>query len=489
MKKQTDYSLENKIQKLSRASNKKRKKSYYATIVGFMLTATIVLAGTTYFADKSEYIKRRAGTSDSEIAKDPDGAIHKAQENLQSFGDWRSDLTIKTGNAGEIVRMLLVLAKAKEAKNLAVGEILADYRDLISQFPDSHESIEALCRIVELDKDNGLEYSEKILEESGNHGSIVAFYERLIKSCIERSDSQNAEKYVKLFIDKYASGPDGLKLMAGLVNKFRRFGEKTQLYRFIDSNVAENPDSSIYCAIFKQRILLLKSRGAIEELLGMANSACQKFGGTKLASCAMGVLADEKYQQDQFVEVVETFRADLFAENKPESTVAEDIDKILAIYSTNTLRAQGVDFGKVYEALAMHSDSLGKKIVGVHCYKQSAKARGFSIEVFKDGATAGTEYCNTTAENEIWFWKGFFAVEEGDLMTAAMLYGRFLKADSSSILAAKAYYDIASARVALGQYEEAKEAITKAKKISPCEPVIEMERALNDSTGHMGTES
>ena len=118
----------------------------------------------------------------------------------------------------------------------------------------------------------------------------------------------------------------------------------------------------------------------------------------------------------------------------------------------------------------MHKDEVG------------AKAKGFSLDAFEHAASKVANYCNTTPENEIWFWKGLFAAEEGDLMAAGLMYERFLKTDATSILAARAYYDTARARMVLGQYSEAGDAIAEAKRISPCEPIIQLEWELADST-------
>ena len=182
--------------------------------------------------------------------------------------------------------------------------------------------------------------------------------------------------------------------------------------------------------------------------------------------------------KENYVSILEIFKPNLFAKDKPETVIIEDIDKNLVLYRANTLQTQGVDVGRVYESLAEYTQNLGLDTTAIHCYKQNAKARGFSIEAFERAAVVNTKYCNTGPENEIWLWKGLFAAEKGDLMAAAMIYQRFLKADDSSILAAAAYYNVARANMSMGWDAEAKGAIAKAKLISPCKPVIELEREL-----------
>jgi hypothetical protein len=70
------------------------------------------------------------------------------------------------------------------------------------------------------------------------------------------------------------------------------------------------------------------------------------------------------------------------------------------------------------------------------------------------------------------------AAQEGDLMAAGMICERFLTADDSSIFAAKAFHTLAHTRMQLGRYVEAKEALMKAKSLSPCQSVIELEQEL-----------
>jgi hypothetical protein len=72
------------------------------------------------------------------------------------------------------------------------------------------------------------------------------------------------------------------------------------------------------------------------------------------------------------------------------------------------------------------------------------------------------------------------AAEDGDITASIKAYEEFLKREVNSVLAARAYYDIAKAKMMLGQ--DAKETLAKAKALSPCEPVIELEREVN-STG------
>lgn len=457
--------------------SKRAKRTLMATIVSSVLTAAVVLASTVNFADKSGQIFRSSRITDTQIAEDPDKVIRHAQESLDEFGNWRVNPTVRTEHADEIAGWLLVTARAKEAKNMASEDVLKDYYGLIERFPDFAGIIEVLCKVVHLDKENGLAYATNFLEKSGDPGHTTAFYARLIKSSLAESDYLNVEKYVKLFIDKYGSDRDGLKFMAQIMASVGPVQWREQLAEIIERNVLENPNSPLCCAVFRYRILVL-SKADATGALEMAESVRQRFPGTKLAVYATTVLADNEYQQGNFVFALEAFKPAIFTESKSETEIIEDIDNTVTLYNANTLRPQGVDSGKIYESLAKYTHGLGRNTVAVHCYRQSAKAKGFSIEAFERAAPEDTKYCNTGPENEIWFWKGLFTAEEGDLIAAAMIYERFLKADSSGILAAAAYYNTARAKMALGWYVEAKETIAKAKSISPCLPVIKLEQEL-----------
>jgi tetratricopeptide (TPR) repeat protein len=249
--------------------------------------------------------------------------------------------------------------------------------------------------------------------------------------------------------------------------------------------VSKDPNSVIRCGLFRQLATAVSGNGNFSRFLEEAESVRRKFPGTRLAICASAILADNEYQQGNYVSAIKVFKAELFAEHRSESAIIEDISSLIVLYNVNTLRTQGIDSGKFYESLAKYCYSLNRNGASVFCYRQSAKAKGFSLDAFERAASKFTKYSNTTAENEIWFWKGLFAAEDGDLMSAGLLYEKFLKTDAMSILAARAYYDTARARMLLGQYAEASEAITEAKRISPCESVIQMEWEIADAAASL----
>ncbi|MHC4739727.1 MAG: tetratricopeptide repeat protein [Planctomycetota bacterium] len=460
--------------KQSDVENNKTKK-VLATIMASTLTATVVVASTIHFADKSDQLFRSSRISDAQIATDPDRAIQKAHEKLREFGQWRTNPIIKTKHTDEITHALLVIAKAKEVKSFP-SDVVKNYYELIEQFPDSSRRIEVLCKIVSLDKEKGMEYAIKFLERSGDVNDAILFYSRLIRNYLSPSESDflSTKKCVNLFMDKYGFTENGVKLMAQLTSSIGRVSEQERLNKIIESKVVEDPNSDICCAYFRQRALSLYKTKDFAKALEIAVSVRRKFPKTKLATCLAAITADDCYQKENYVVALKEFEEDLFSKGKSETVIVEDIDGILELYTASVLRRQSIDRGRIYESLAKHAESLGLSTTAVHCYRQSAKVKGSYIDVFERAAQKNTKYCNTNPENEIWFWKGMSATEESNLTVAVMMYERFLKTDSKSILAAVAYYNSACAKTSLGQHVEAKEAITKAELISPCRPVIEL---------------
>ena len=420
--------------------------------------------------------------TDVEIARDPEKVLRQAYENLQQFNNWRTNPTVKTEYVREIASSLLVIAKAKQAKGNPINEILYNFYEITKQFPDAPQAIMALCELATMDKQNGWGYAVDFLAKDATGTKAAQFYGTLIKKYMTEADYANVEKYVKLFIDKYISASNGLELVDQLMSSIGSLRNREDLRKIIERNVLQNPNSEICCAVFGHRALELSRAKKFDQVSELAKWIQMKFPETKLAVCATAALADNQYRQGNYVSALLTFKPKFLTQDRPESEITKDIDSTLTFYKANTLRTQGIDSGKVYEALAKYTNSLGLNALAVHCYKKSATIRGFDLSTFEDAASETIKYSNSTPDAEVWFWKGLFAAEHGNLMTAAMTYKRFLKTDTSSILAARAYYDTARARMALGQYFEARDDIAEAKRISPCEPIIQLERELNNST-------
>ncbi len=426
------------------------------------------------------------GIIDVEIAGDPEKALRQAYEKMRQFGDWRTNPKVEKEHLREIAGLLLIIAKSKQAKGNPISEILYDYYEITKRFPDTPETIMALCEISTVDKQNGRRYAVDFLSKDSTGIKTAQFYGTLIKKYMTEANYSDVERYVKLFIDKYTSASNSLELVDQLMSSIGPFRNREDLRKIIEKNVLQNPNSEMCCAVFGHRALGLSRAKKFDQVLELARMVQTKFPETKLSLCAKAVLADKQYEQDNYIAAVLVFKSNLLTQGRPESEVIKDIDNTLTLYEANTMLTQGIDSGKVYEILAKRSFNLGWNAVAVHCYKKSAAARGFELKTFEDAASESTRYSNSVPDTEVWFWKGLFAAEEDDLMTAAMTYKRFLKTDTTSILAARAYYDTARARMALGQYSEARDAIDEAKRICPCEPINQLEQDLNNSTNDLG---
>ena len=173
------------------------------------------------------------------------------------------------------------------------------------------------------------------------------------------------------------------------------------------------------------------------------------------------------------------FGPGLFSKNRAESQIVADIESALTSYRTNTLLHGLIDLEQIYAALGQKADGLGLAVAALHCHRKVAEARQLSLDDFKQSALRGVKYSDSGPENEVWFWRGLIAADEGDLGAATAAYERFLRDDSKSVLAARAYYDIARTKMAIG--EEAGEWIAKAKALSPCDAAVQLERRLNTS--------
>ena len=323
-----------------------------------------------YALNKDEVAAVYAGeTIDVEISIDPDQMLEKAYEDIRELDSWRTNHIVRQEHANKIATILLNIAKAKEAKGLLPEQVLDHYYELIAQFPGVPQAIDALCRVIVLDEKNGLAYATDFLEKCADPSKITALYAKLIKCCLAKSDFSNAEKYVKFFISKYASDQNGLKMMAQLKSNFRRVRERQQFDKIIEGNLVEDPNSAIWCAAFRQRTMTLSETEDPGQLVKMAESVRGRFPKTRLATCATAVLADNHYRQGNYVLALKVFKPGLFAEHRSESEIIEDIDNTVAIYNANTLQVQGIDLGKLYQALAQHCHRLGLIRVAVHCYK------------------------------------------------------------------------------------------------------------------------
>jgi hypothetical protein len=206
--------------------------------------------------------------------------------------------------------------------------------------------------------------------------------------------------------------------------------------------------------------------------------AAMEYEGTTLAICAHTILADNEYlRNNNFVLALRVFEPELFGQSHPEPKIVDELEEAIAGYRANTLLPGGLNMESLYRAVVDYAIDAKLNAVAVHCQKRVAELRGLKLDVFEQGARKGVKYCNSGPENEVFFWTGMLAAEDGDMTASTRAYEEFLKREVNSVLAARAYYDVAKAKMMLGQ--DAKEILAKAKALSPCVPVIELEQKMN----------
>ena len=139
------------------------------------------------------YVEGLDKPGETETAKDkgPDKVLQETHRAQQRVRHWGADPAGRTKQADKTAGALLVTAKAKEAKNLSSEEVLEDYYELIASFPDSAEAVEALCRVVVLEAEDGLEYANKFLERDATGAKATQFYQTLIRDYVTESDYVN----------------------------------------------------------------------------------------------------------------------------------------------------------------------------------------------------------------------------------------------------------------------------------------------------------
>jgi tetratricopeptide (TPR) repeat protein len=422
---------------------------------------------------------------DSQIMEAPDRLTQLAFEGLSRFGNWGGDHGVKTRHADEIAGLLLVIAKAAQARNFAINQVLDYYYNIVEHFSDSPQAVEALWRIVVLDGAKGLECADGLLAEQTSPEKAVSFYAALTQHFISASDHKNLEKYATRFIDRYAGQKDGQGLVARLIAAIGPVERCQELDKVIIERTFLQTRNPQFCAVVlrhRTRQLPAERRDQLYDLAGWIDA---EFAQTELAGYARIVMADRQYRQGAYLPALRQFEPDLFDNNRAEAETIKQIDRTLSFYSEKTFLIHGIDRGAIYRDLAQHALSRKRSVVAVHCYKKSADHDGFDLATFVKAASPETKISNSSADNELWFWKGLSAADAADWPAALDAYERFLENDHTSILAARAYYGVAHAKIALGR--DPKQAIAKAKTISPSKPLLLLEarhnNRISDRTG------
>jgi hypothetical protein len=419
---------------------------------------------------------------DAEIEANPKKAVKEAYRALLGLGNWNANRAAVEMHGNLIARSLLVIAMVREIEGYSGSDVLREYYRILERFPDSPAAPKALSRIVLLDEKNGLGNTKKWVSRDMPRQRLEDFCLYLSKEYATKSNQQRDDAF-GLLLDTCVVLLDKPQFLYKLVNTIGQSKASDSLYRhLIRSCMAQVPKQGRACAVVRYLNLVGTEEQRQQMVQHIALWAAMEYKGTDLAICARTILADNEYRRNNdYVLALRAFAPGVFGQSSPEPKIVEALEGAIAGYHANTLLPRGLDMESLYQAVADFAMDAKLNAVALHCRKRVAELRGFKLDVFERGARRGVKYCNSGPENEVWFWTGMLAAEDGDMTTSTKAYEKFLKREGNSVLAARAYYDVAKAKMMLGQ--DAKVALAKAKALSPCEPVIELEQKVNSPGG------
>jgi hypothetical protein len=426
-----------------------------------------------------------ASIPDAELLANPGQALVRAYQELGQFGNWRANAAAIKDHGNLIASSLFTIARARGLRGEPLRTVLTDYYRITTALPDSWCAVDALACIAVLDGTQGLNYAlERVKTRSKEDQD--RFYIAVMKGCCQAPETPVRNAVIQSFVD-YVGRNSAFTLIDDALADFKNDEPSMLACKNLIARSMAQP-SNARAAVVALRHMALKSRIGEEDsqIQELAQWVTQQFTETQLTVCALAILADSQYSRGLLVEALETFRPGLFSGKQTEAKVVESIESILTCHRANTLLPGAIDLRRVYRTLSEKAIGLGLNVVALHCLRKTAEVEGLSLERFEKSAQKGLKCCESSPEDEVWFWKGLVAAEEGDLGQAAAAYERFVQHDSRSIFAARAYYDLARAKMAMG--EDAKECVAKAKVLSPCESVLELERRLNISASQPGQE-
>ncbi len=413
---------------------------------------------------------------EAEILANPRQALGSAYQELERLGDWHADGETLKKHGNVIAGSLFAIAQAREFGGAPADAVVPDYYRVVQLLPDSSFAVDALIQIVILEPNKGLEYALPRLETKSQE-ERDRFYLAVMKAYGQAPAGPAREAVIRSFVAHVGKSSSFPLLEEMLTDLGQGEGAQSVCRNLLEYSMAQ--PALRPTALVALRYMALKHRAGreysrIEEL---ARWAATQFQDAPLVACATAVLADTYYDRGHYVEAIETLQPGLCAANQPQAKIVENLENALQRYRTDTLLQNALEVERIYRALSDKAGSLGLPTVALHCVRKIAEARGLSLEDFTKAAQPGVKPCDSGPENEIWFWEGLIAAEEGDLGAAAAAYQRFVQKDATSVLAAKACCDIARAKMALG--EDAREWVAKAQTLSPCEAVKQLERRLN----------
>jgi hypothetical protein len=423
------------------------------------------------------------GIIDLDLHTHPKEALGKAYSNLEQLGDWRQNKESLTQHGALIAQSLYTIARARDIGGTSAQVVLPDYYRLTQLLPDSRLATEALARIAVLGGQEGLRYATQHLEARPPEDRD-RFYVAVMRDYRGRPGAPGTQAVIESFV-QHAAQSSRFAAVEQVITDLGSDERSISVCKNLVQQGMAQP-STAQVAVVGLRYMALKTlRGEvdprIQELLQWAET---QFKNTKLSVCATAALADTYYMQASYAKVIDAFQPEFFSGNQSEAQMVENLENILASYRANTLLQTTIAPERIYEAVSQKAGPSGHPVVDLHCQRRIAELRGLSLEGFEQSAVKGVKHCESGPEKEVWFWRGLIAAGEGDLGAATAAYEHFLQGDEKSVLAARAYYDIARTKMALG--EDAKVWTTKAKALSPCDAVLQLEQRLGTTASARG---
>jgi hypothetical protein len=333
-----------------------------------------------------------------------------------------------------------------------------------------------MIRIASLDGEKGLEYGVGHTEKKGREVRD-RFFLSVVRDYYGGKNTQARQAAIASFMD-YVRSTSNAKLLGAAISTLGGGEDPISVCKDLIQYGMIRP-SNEQAAIMVLRHMALgatkdQRAGRIQPL---ADWVATQFKGTPLAACAVSITADAYYCAGRYVEALRAVHPSLFQVALPEAKMMEDLEAAVSAFRRGTLCQGMIDLKLVYSALGEEAFSKSFYAVACYCYRKVAGMQGGSLEAFKQSAVKEVTDVESAPQSQMWFWKGMIAAESGDLSAAAEAYERFLSDSHKSIFTAKACWDIARAKMAMG--EDPTDWIARAKALSPCDVVIQLEQKLN----------
>lgn len=422
--------------------------------------------------------------TDARMKYESEKTINHIEDRLVKHGGWQNNINRKELQDSGIAQAQLVLAQIYNINGGSPNKAEDLYSEIMDLFPESGSASSALYELVKLNPNRGWKYADLLQGKDHTNRQVVRLYTRLVQDYFTASNFQASEQLLLRFINQYLEDPDAMQWFAQVAQSLK-FDK--DLYIILDRCSVKYPNSGLCCAIFKYLTEQLTKAQKHDQLIALCNGYNTNYPETRLASCANTILIETHFRLGNHVTALETADSQLFSSSQSSTDVINNINKLLDKYNIETMQFEDIILDQVFENLARHTHKIGMYDVAIHLYQRAIVLTCLDLDTFE----IRTDSRNRTTQqiiSEVYFWRGLLNSERGNLAEAAIAYEIFIEKsnDKTSSMAARAFYDIARAHMVLGQYQDAEQALAKAKSIRKCRPIRELDwklqRLLNPLT-------